>query len=119
MTMIEVEKIFGKPQSIKTERGKFESGYEYPNVIIWYYDKYPINTSDASFGKPGYINFVPERFMTKNNIVYSADSIAWEYGEQSNSYRVASFIGSFPTDTADNKWEGGEFGFIPIKELKN
>ncbi len=119
MTMAEVEKVFGKPKSIKSQKGKLENGYEEPTVIIWYYDKYPIKTSDASFGEAGYINFVPQRFMISNNKISKEDSIAWEYGEQSNSYQVTSFIGSFPADTIDNKWIGSDLGLIPIKQLKD
>jgi hypothetical protein len=118
MTMSEVETLFGKPDKTITEKGKIENDYETPTVIVWFYKKYPIKTSDASYNKPSFINFVPDRFIASENKINLADSLAWDLNEQSNSYRVASFVGSIPADTNDKKWIGGNMGFIPSREIK-
>lgn len=117
MTMTEVEEIFGRPSRIKVQSGRIEDTTEVPTVISWYYDTIRIKSSDVSYGKASYINFVPERFLTNNKLITSIDSTAWEFGEQTDSYKVASFIGSFPSDTTDRNWTMGRYGAIPLKNL--
>lgn len=119
MTMVEVENLLGRPMNTNTKDGKINDKYEDPTVITWYYDKYPIRTSDKSYGSPGYINFVPVRFFTADNDLTDTDSTAWFYGEQSNSFRVVSYVGSFPVDTLSNKWNEGGLDIIPLKKLNN
>lgn len=118
LSMSEVEVIFGRPDNIFIKRGKIEKEFEEPTIIIWYYSTYPIKTSDKGFGKPSYINFVPDRFLLSKDTLLKADSLAWEYGEQSDSYKVASFVGSFPYDTLDKNWVGSHYGAIPLKTIK-
>jgi len=118
MTMFDVENLFGKPLRTSTQEGEITGVYERPTVIIWHYEKYPIMTSDKSYGSPGYINFVPDRFLFAHDGITALDSTAWKHGEQTDTYRVVSYVGSFPADTIGKKWVGGDLGFIPLRRMK-
>lgn len=117
MTMQEVEQLFGKPDKVENKKGGFDKHGESPPRIIWYYKKFKITKSGQNYGKPGYLNFIPERFTTFINEIRERDNIAWKHGvEQSNSFRTVSFKGSFPFKK-ENWSSGGPFGFVPIKTI--
>lgn len=117
-TMREIESAFGKPDRIDVEKGGVADGYESPQVIKWYYNRFPIVDSGPDYGKPGYLNFVPLRFIDVSSNTIAADKLAKEFGvEQSDSFRLTSYSGSFPVN---GKREGHFFtdiDFIPIKRV--
>jgi len=116
MTMLEVERLLGKPDDIQIEEGYMGAEYEKPTVITWYYKEYKINASDLRFGEPGRLLFVPERFTQFCKDPNAADRMARNYGgEQPDSFRTVSYEGAFPTSKRNwNEWPG-----IPLKALKS
>lgn len=117
MKMIEVEKILGKPDRIETIPGAIKDNIETPTTIRWYYNRFPITTSGPEFGLPGHINFIPERFTAGNSSrSKNPDTLAHQYGEQSDTYRTFSFAGAFPTK--DEYWHDiGLLDGLPLKEV--
>jgi hypothetical protein len=115
MTMLEVEKALGKPDRVETLRGSTDGKFEEPTVIRWHYARFPITASGAEYGRPGHVNFVPKRFISRGQTAAEADSIARQYGEQADAYRTFSYAGSFPT--RKEYWNGlGPLDGLPLKE---
>jgi len=111
MTMLEVERLLGKPDDIHIQQGYTSAEYEYPTVTTWYYKPYKITASDLRYGEPGHLLFVPERFTHFCKDPDAADRMARNYGgEQPNSFRTVSYEGSFPTSW--ESWPG-----VPVKPL--
>jgi hypothetical protein len=117
MTMTEVEQLFGKPDHVDVVDGGIDGKYEKPKQIIWTYSRYKITDSDERYGEPGHVRFIPRRFMQRD--WGEDDETARKYGEQSDTFRICSFRGSFPIRKED--WAKADFGLLdgyPLKELK-
>ena len=122
MTMLEVEKMIGKPDRIETVPGEIDvrsfGRFEKPTVIRWYYSKFPVQKSGPDYATPGHINFVPLCFTEHDPDSPASDKFAREYGEQSGVYRTFSYTGSFPTKK--HYWSSlGSLDAIPVKHLPN
>lgn len=115
-TMKEVEAAIGKPDRVEVKPGGVDKGYETPTIIVWHYVRFPMTGSDAQYGSPGQINFIPERFSEQS--IGEADKIARQYGvEASDSYRAVSLEGSFPIS---KEWAAvmGDSGWITVKPIE-
>jgi hypothetical protein len=117
MSMIEVERLLGKPDRVETEQGGITETEE--KVIRWYYQRFPVLASGKDYGATGYLNFVPVRFFRMDADSASSDSIARQYGEQSDAYQTFSYVGSFRWRRSSNDAFAGELGGIPIKQIRN
>ena len=119
MTMLEVERLLGKPDATQTERGSIDAEYESPTVIKWFYTRYKMTDSDVDYGKPGCLFFIPERFTRFCEDTTAADSFARKYRvEAADSFRTYSYQGSFPTNK--HNWDTlGSFGGLPLKSIRD
>jgi hypothetical protein len=116
MTMLEVERVLGKPDRVETTPGSVNGKFEEPTVLRWHYARFPITESGKDYGHPGHVNFVPKRFISRDQEGGDADKPARQYGEQTDAYRTFSYAGSFPT--RKEYWDAlGPLDGLPLKEL--
>lgn len=118
MSMKEAEAAFGSPDKTETEKGHMDGKFEAPEKILWIYTRYKITASGEKYGQPGHITFIPVRFLDSKWT--DADDTAQKYGEQSDTFRVYGYSGSFPLNDSDwNKDDSvGKYDGVPLKELK-
>ena len=123
--MKDVQHLLGKPDSVEKIEGEFSGGFEIPMVVRWIYERYPINTSDQDFGKAGYLEFVPERYLQRPlkqsepeerpGFLENSKIV----GDAEDSFRAISFRGSFPVMPGEWIRDPRDSLKIPVKFTKD